>query len=128
MKKLQETIQDTLQKGWTDISATFTSIEDEVARRLQRAREVMDPRQAKDEAQRAVSDITRRMQESQARFERRVEEGVNSVVARIKGPLVAELANLRSRAEQLSQRIESQIRRRSSSAEGAPPGGDGRDG
>jgi hypothetical protein len=128
MKKLQETIQDTLQKGWTDISATFTSIGDEVTRRLQRAREVMDPRQARDEAQRAVSDFARRMQESHDQLEQRVEETINTVVTRIKGPLAAELANLRSRAERLSRRVESQVRRRSSSSEDAPPRGDTRDG
>jgi hypothetical protein len=50
------------------------------------------------------------------------------VVTRIKGPLAAELANLRSRAERLSRRVESQVRRRSSSSEDAPPRGDTRDG
>jgi SMC interacting uncharacterized protein involved in chromosome segregation len=128
MKKLQETIQETLQRGWTDISATITNIEEEVIRRFHRAREVMDPRQAKEEAQRALSDLARRMQESQEHMEQRVEETVSSVMSRFRGTLSSELSSLRARAEQLSQRIESQVRRRARSTEDAPRQGEPRDG
>lgn len=129
-KKLYDTIQETLQKGWTDVSSTLNHFEEEAARRLRQTRELVDPRQASDEIQRVLTDFGKRMQESSENLEQRMEDSVRLVVSRVKDPLVEELSLLKNRIEKLSVRIESQHRRRSGTSDtsGTSPQDSGEDG
>lgn len=56
--------------------------------------------------------IPRSLRDAWAMLERRVDEGVRSAVARVRQPIVAEIAQLRGRVERLQRSLEELRRRR----------------
>lgn len=111
MKKHLQDIQDSLQKAWSDAVSSLHSVEDEVARRFNQLRQKADVPQSSEEVQRVLADLGRRLQDSSEAMEQKLEESVRTVYSRLRTPLADEVARLRTRAEQLSRRIESQLRR-----------------
>jgi len=111
MKKHLQDIQDSLQKAWSDAISSLHGVEEEVSRRFRQIRERADFQQGSEEVQRALADLGRRLQDSSEAMENRLEESVRSVYSKLRTPLADEVARLRTRAEQLSRRIESQLRR-----------------
>ena len=112
-KALHDKIQEAIQKGWTDLSKSFGTMEDEVVRRFRKARRHASPQQAADDVQTTLADLGKRLYKSSHEVEQTVEENIRTMASKVKTPLSEELASLRERAEKLSQRIESQVRRRS---------------
>ncbi len=104
-KALHDSIQETIQKGWKDLSSSFGAMEGEVMKRFRVARKHATPQQASEDVQALLADLGKRLHESSRQVEQKVE-------AMVKRPLSEELASLRERAEKLGNRIESQIRRR----------------
>ena len=128
MKKHLQDIQDSLQKAWSDAVSSLHGVEEEVSRRFRQLRERADFQQGSEEVQRALADLGRRLQDSSEAMETRLEESVRSVYSKLRTPLADEVARLRTRAEQLSRRIESQLRReggeKSEQPEDKPPAAD----
>ena len=111
MKKHLQDIQDSLQKAWSDAVTSLHGVEEEMTRRFRQIKERADLQQSSDEVQRMLADLGRRLQDSSEAMEQKLEESVRTVYNRLRSPLADEVARLRSRAEQLSRRIESQLRR-----------------
>lgn len=111
-KALHDSIQEAIQKGWRDMSSSFTSMEDEILKRFRKARKHVTPQQANKDVQAMLADLRKRLQDSSQQVEQKVEESVRSMSSLVKRPL-EELGSLRERAEKLGARIESQVRRRS---------------
>ncbi|MGZ3442440.1 MAG: hypothetical protein ACXVDD_23125 [Polyangia bacterium] len=57
-------------------------------------------------------EILARMKKNREEFERRVDEGVKSAVAKVRAPLDNELAQLKARVEKIQQKIEEQKQKR----------------
>lgn len=53
-------------------------------------------------------ELLARMKKNREEFERRVDEGVKTAVAKVRAPIDKELAMLRSRVEKIGQRIDEQ--------------------
>ena len=111
MKKPLHDIQESLQKAWSDALSSLHGVEEEVARRFRQLKERADLQQGSEEVQRVLADLGRRLQDSSEAMEQKLEESWKSVSSKLKGPLTDELARLKTKAEQLSHRIESQLRR-----------------
>jgi polyhydroxyalkanoate synthesis regulator phasin len=120
-KPVQESIQQAVQKAWSETVSTLQTVEEEVARRFRQALEKADVQHGTEEAQRLLADFGRRLQQNSEAVGQRIEESVRSVYSRVKEPLFEEITHLKSRAEELSRRIESQVRRRG----GSTPPADG---
>lgn len=130
MKKfLHESIQQAVQKTWADAVASILGLEKEMSRRFRHVRERADLHQAGEEFQRTVAELGKKMQQSSEAFEKKLEETVRNVMARVGGPMTEELATLRSRAEKVSGRVELLLRRNAKAADRnvKSPGGDGDD-
>ncbi|HEY7956254.1 MAG: hypothetical protein ACHQ17_14675 [Polyangia bacterium] len=57
-------------------------------------------------------ELMARMKKNRDEFERRVDEGVKTAMARVRAPIDKELATLRSRVEKIQTRIEEQKKKR----------------
>ena len=112
-KALHDSIQEAIHKGWTELSSSFGTMEEEVKKRFRKARKHVTPQQASEDVQSLLADLGKRLHDSSQQVEQKVEESMNSLTSMVKRPLKDELASLRERAEKLGNRIESQIRRRS---------------
>jgi polyhydroxyalkanoate synthesis regulator phasin len=88
------------------------TVEEEMSRRFQSLRDRTDLHQQSEEVQRVLSDLGRRLQQSSESLEHRIEENVKNVLGRFRVPLMEEIAQLNTRVEDLSRRVEQQIRRR----------------
>ncbi len=111
-KALHDSLQEAIQKGWKDMSTSFSSMEDEIKKRFRKARKHATPQQASEDVQVMLADLRKRLQDSSQQVEQKVEERMRSMTTLVKRPL-EELGSLRERAEKLGTRIESQFRRRS---------------
>lgn len=123
-KPLQESIHESfqsIQKTWckavrslhSEARSSLRLVEAEAARRFRQLKEQTGLQQSSDEVQRVFADLNRRLQESSESMEKKLD----TVFARVKGPLTDELTRLRQKAEHLSRRIESQLRIRSEGQE-----------
>ena len=121
-KPIQESIQEAVQRAWSEAVSRLQTVEDEVGRRLRQAVDRADQHFSSDEVQRQLSELGKRLQQNTELLGQRIEENVRTVIGKVRGPLLDELAALRSQAESLSHRIESQLRRR---GKDEPPGGSG---
>jgi len=120
-KPIQDAIQESVQKAWTDAVSALQGMRDEVNRRVRQAMDKADVPQSRDEAQRLLSDFGKRLQQNSEAAGQRIEESVRSVYGRLRAPLFDEVGRLRTRAEELGQRIESSLRRRGGPGDGQPP-------
>lgn len=111
-KPLQESIQQTVQKAWTDAVSSVMGLGEEMERRFQQAKERTDLTKGSEELQRVLAELGQRLQQNSEVLEGRLEESVKTVIKRVRTPLMDEVAALRARAEQLGARIEHQIKRR----------------
>lgn len=116
-KALHDSIQKAIQKGWTDLSSSFGNMEDEIKRRLHKARKLASPQQATEDVQALLTDLGKRLHNSSQQVEKKLEDSMHTMSSVVKRPLMEDLASLKERAEKLGNRIESQIRRRSPKGE-----------
>jgi hypothetical protein len=128
-KPLQESLQQAVQKAWSEAVSRLQTVEDEVSRRFKQAVDRADQRLNTEEVQRQLADFGKRLQQNSEALTQRIEENMRSVFAKVKEPLLDELATLKtqatalkSQAESLGQRIESQLRRKGKAGKtDAPP-------
>jgi acetyl-CoA carboxylase carboxyltransferase component len=108
-KPLQESIQQTVQKAWSDAVSAVMGLEGEMAKRLQKVKELTDLHAGSEEVQRLLADVRQRMQQNSEVLEQRIHESVGTVISKVRTPLMDELATLKGRAEQIGTRIERQL-------------------
>lgn len=120
-KRIQESIQEAVQRAWTDAVSALQGVQDEVGRRVRQAVDKAELRQGTEEAQRLLADLGKRLQQNSEAAGQRIEESVRSVYGRIRAPLLDEIGRLRSRAEELGQRIDMRVRRKGGGGEGVGP-------
>lgn len=120
-KPIQKSIQEAVQKAWSEAVSRLQTVEDEVGRRFRQAVDRADQHLSTEEIQRQLSEFGKRLQQNTEALGQRIEENVRTVVGKVRGPLIDELASLKTQAEALSHRIESQLRRRGGKDQ--PPGG-----
>lgn len=121
-KRIQESIQEAVQRAWSEAVSRLQIVEDEVGKRLRQAVDRADQHLSTDEVQRQLSELGKRLQQNTESLGQRIEENVRTVIGKVRGPLMDELAALKTQAESLSHRIESQLRRR---GKDEPPGSSG---
>ena len=114
-KQIQESIQEAVQKAWSDAVSALHGMQEEVGRRVKQAVDKADLTQRREEAQRLLADFGKRLQHNSEATGQRVEESVRSAYGRVRAPLAEELGRLRSKAEELGQRIDSRLRRKGGS-------------
>jgi polyhydroxyalkanoate synthesis regulator phasin len=117
-KHIQESIQEAVQKAWTEAVSALQGMQDEVGRRVRQAVDKAELRQGTEEAQRLLADFGKRLQQNSEAAGQKIEESVRSVYSRIRAPLLDEIGRLRSRAEELGQRIDRRVRRKGAGGEG----------
>jgi hypothetical protein len=123
-KQIQESIQEAVQKAWTDAVSALQGMQEEVGKRVKQAVDKADLPHRSEEAQRLLADFGKRLQQNSEAAGQRIEESVKTAYGRVRAPLLEEIGRLRSRAEELGQRIESRLRRKDGGGEGsggAPP-------
>ncbi len=121
-KPIHESVQQAVQKAWTDAVAALQTVEEEVGRRVRQAMERADLPQSGEDVQRVLADFGRKLQQNKEAVSQRLEESMRVVQARLREPLLEEIQLLRSKAEELGQRIENRLRRQPGA--GPADGGD----
>ena len=123
-KPIKESVQQAMQKAWGDTLTTFRQLEESVSRRVKAAMERADLPQGKEEFQRQMGDLGRKLQQHSETVGQRLEENLRAALTRVRGPLNEEVSQLRRRAEELGQRLEAHLHR---GGDGGAPrsGGDG---
>jgi DNA-binding transcriptional regulator YbjK len=121
MKKPFNSIQESLQKAWSDALASLHGVEEEMGRRFRQLKERADLQQSTDEVQRILVEMRQRLQDSSEAFGQQLEERMRTVFSRVKSPLAEEVARLKAKAEQLGRRIESQLGGKAEAPEAAKP-------
>ena len=123
-KTLAQSLQTAAQRAWQDVVAAGTGVEEDLKRRFSRFVERGGLQHGSDELKRTLALVGQRLRGSRAEIEQRLDETLHRTVAKVRAPLVEELAHLRARAEKLGQRIEQQLRRQPG-REGNEPAGKG---
>jgi polyhydroxyalkanoate synthesis regulator phasin len=112
----RRSFQDALRETWTSALGVFATAEGEINRATARLMEVLG--RPTEEAQHLIDDLSTRMRENRAAFERRVEESVRTASDRLRGQLAQEVSALRQRVEALGARIEAEVQKRTPPGEG----------
>jgi len=107
---MKKDLQETIQKTWTEAKQALQGIEEDIGRRFRQTFQQADLIHQSEEVQRILTDLGRQLQQSGDVLEKHVQEKLQTVFARVREPLFAELAFLKNQAEQLGQRIESQLK------------------
>ena len=100
----RRTVSEFFHQVWGHALVTVSGAEDEVSKLLSRVQEVAGWNQ--DEGRRQLRDFTDRLIHQRREFERRVEETIRVAVSRLKVPRREEIAQLNSRLDTLTRRVE----------------------
>lgn len=91
-----------LQQAWMSVLGVFTSAEQRLMESLG-----LNPDNP------LGAELVARMKKNRDEFERKIDEGVKTAVARVRAPIDKELATIRARVEKIQTRIEDQKKKRS---------------
>jgi enolase len=103
-----KSIPQSFRDAWLSVLGVFSSAEAEVHKATTRLLETFGI----PEGARLGTELVARMRKNREEFERRVDEGVKSAIAKVRAPIDKELATLRTRVEKIQSRIEEQKRTR----------------
>jgi polyhydroxyalkanoate synthesis regulator phasin len=103
--KDRRTVSEFFTQVWGQALVTVSGAEDEASKLLARLQEVAGWSQ--DEGRRQLRDFTERLVHQRRDFERRAEETIRVAVSRVKVPRREEIAQLNSRLDTLTRRVES---------------------
>ncbi len=109
----KRTLQQALRETWLSV---LGGAEEQATRAAHRLLESMGLHPGE---QGIARELAARMQKNRELIERRIEEGVKAAVARVRSPLVQEIAALRGRVEKLQRSVEEFRRRRGDGGNGA---------
>lgn len=84
-----------LHQAWLSVLGVFTSAEHRLMESLG-----LNPENP------LGVELLQRMKKNREEFERKVDEGVKSAVARVRAPIDKEIAQLKARVEKIQQKIE----------------------
>lgn len=104
LPKDKRTVSELFHQVWGQALVTVSGAEDEASKLLARLQEVAGWSQ--DEGRRQVRDFTDRLIQQRRDFERRVEETIRVAVSRVKVPRREEIAQLNSRLDTLTRRVD----------------------
>jgi hypothetical protein len=102
--KEPRTFQDTVRDAWLSVLGVFSTAETEVHKATTRLLESVGLAGEGNLA----SELIARMRKNRDEFERRIDEGVKSAIARVRAPIDKEIATLKARVEQMQTRVEEQ--------------------
>ncbi len=102
------TIQQTMREAWLSVLGVFSSAEAEVQKATHKLFEAIGVPEGGD----IREELMARMRKNREEFERRIDEGVKSAVAKVRAPIDKEIATLKSRVEKLQARIEERKKNR----------------
>jgi hypothetical protein len=108
-----KSIPQSFRDAWLSVLGVFTSAEAEVHKRILEAFNL-------PEGAHLGAELLARMRKNREEFERRVDEGVKTAVAKVRAPIDKELATLKTRMEKLQARIEEQKRVRAEKKKAQP--------
>ncbi len=100
----RRTVSEFFHQVWGQALVTVSGAEDEAAKLLARVQEVAGWSQ--DEGRRQLREFTDRLIHQRRDFERRVEDTIRVAVSRLKVPRREEIAQLNSRLDTLTRRVE----------------------
>lgn len=104
LPKDRRTVSELFHQLWGQALVTVSGAEEEASKALARVQEVAGWSQ--DEGRRQVREFTERLVQQRRDFERRVEETIRVAVSRVKVPRREEIAQLNSRLDTLTRRVE----------------------
>lgn len=102
----RKSLQQSLRETWMGALGVLTDAEAEVSRTVHRVLDTLGSRVEGDSLSAAVRELVERVKKNTAELEKRVDDGVKAAVARVHGPIAAELAVLRVRLETVQKRME----------------------
>ena len=103
-----KTVQQTMREAWLSVLGLYNSAEAEVQKATHKLLEAIGV----PEGGGVREELLARMRKNREEFERRIDEGVKSAVAKVRAPIDKEIATLKSRVEKLSARIEERKKNR----------------
>lgn len=104
LPKDKRTVSEFFSQFWGQALVTVSGAEEEASKLLNRLQEVAGWSQ--DEGRRQLHQFTERLTHQRRDFERRVEETIRVAVSRVKVPRREEIAQLNSRLDTLTRRVE----------------------
>jgi hypothetical protein len=106
----RKTLQQSLRETWMSALGVIGGAEGSAARAAHRVLEAVGL--GGQGASTVAGELAERWKQNRAVIERRIDEGVKSAVARVRQPIVQEIASLRGRVEKLQRSVEELARRR----------------
>ncbi len=100
----KRSVSEFFHQIWGQALVTVSSADEEASKLLTKLQAVTGWSQ--EEARRQLRDFTERLVHQRRDFERRVEETIRLAVARVKVPRREEIAQLNSRLDTLTRRVE----------------------
>ena len=94
-----------LREAWLALTGALTSAESEMQKRFYESLGLAPDANLS-------AELMSRVKKNRAEFERRIDEGVKTAVARVRAPIDKEIASLKQRVEKLQEKIESQREKR----------------
>jgi|SRR5688572_2659837 len=99
-------LQQSVKEAWMSFIGVFTTAESELNKATARLLESLGfPADEKGEHH-LGAELMARMRKNREEFERRVDEGVKTAVAKVRAPIDKELAQLKTRLEQLQAKFD----------------------
>jgi hypothetical protein len=93
-------LQQTVREAWLSV---LGAAETEVHKATSRLLETLG---LPPDSENLAAEIAARMRKNREEFERRIDEGVRTALARVRAPVDKELASLRSRIERIQAKID----------------------
>jgi hypothetical protein len=98
-KDLKRTPLSALRDAWLALTGAIASAETEVQKRFYESLGVAPDANL-------GAELLARVRKNREEFERRIDEGVKTAVARLRAPIDKEIASLKERVEKLTQKVE----------------------
>jgi hypothetical protein len=89
----------TIREAWLTLTGAITSAEAEMQKRFYESLGVSPDANL-------GAELLSRVRKNRAEFERRIDEGVKSAVAKLRAPIDKEIASLKQRVEKLQEKVE----------------------
>ncbi len=104
LSKDKKSVSELFHQIWGQALVTVSSAEDEASKLLNRLQEVAGWSQ--DEGRRQLQQFTGKLTHQRRDFEKRVEDTIRVAVSRVKVPRREEIAQLNSRLDTLTRRVD----------------------
>lgn len=98
-KEQKRTPLTALRDAWLTLTGALVSAETEVQKRFYESLGVAPDANL-------GAELLARMRKNREEFERRIDEGVKSAIARVRAPIDKEIASLKERVEKLQKKVE----------------------